>query len=243
MSAPGFQFKQFYIAHDECAMKVGTDGVLLGSWAPITTADSDGDTYQVLDIGTGSGLVAIMLAQRLSEKKYHIDAIDIEPQAASQAAKNVLASPWNPFIEVHLVGLQDFAIACKIKYHLIVSNPPYFQNSLKNPDKQKEIARHTDSLSYEELITSAKQLLAQHGVLALILPARYEIEILDIAKANGLFVEHITRIKTKANKTEKRILIALKEHTTATIEDVLTLEDENSSRSEEYKQLTQSFYL
>ena len=130
-----FRFKQFYVDDDRCAMKVGTDGVLLGCWCPTPHLTFDIGHLRILDIGTGSGLIALMLAQRCTDA--HIDAIDIDAEAAAQAAENFASSPWSERLHAHHCSLQEWRP--EEKYHLIVSNPPYFQNSLKNPDKGREM--------------------------------------------------------------------------------------------------------
>ena len=144
MSQPFFQFKQFTVWHDKCAMKVGTDGVLLGAWTPVESS------ARILDIGTGTGLVALMLAQRCSAS---VIALEIDGKAAQQAAENITRSPWGSRIEV---VCQDFRLYSNknnsLKYDTIVSNPPYFTDSLKCPDSQRNTARHNDNLSYEELL-------------------------------------------------------------------------------------------
>ena len=221
-----FRFKQFFIQDDRCAMKVGTDGVLLGSWCPTGT--------RILDVGTGSGLIARMLMQRCPEA--HIDAIDIDPDAAEQAKANG--------VNAYCTKLQDW----QGSYDLIVSNPPYFQNSLKNPDKGRELARHTDSLSYEELVNHSARLLKEGGQLALILPADAEMTILQLAASYSLFCTHITRVYSKENKKPKRVLLAfeklkIKNYELKISEDTLVLEDEKGGRSAAYSELCQEFYL
>lgn len=152
MSQPFFQFKQFTVWHDKCAMKVGTDGVLLGAWTPVESS------ARILDIGTGTGLVALMLAQRCSAS---VIALEIDETAAQQAAENITRSPWGNRIEV---VCQDFRLYSNknnsLKYDTIVSNPPYFTDSLKCPDSQRNTARHNDNLSYEELLKGVSNLLS-----------------------------------------------------------------------------------
>ena len=182
MGSPNFRFKQFTVWHDRCAMKVGTDGVLLGAWCPLPHRPIASSPYRLLDIGTGSGLIALMLAQRLSSQSpiannpYTIDAIDMDADAVNQANYNFEQSPWAKHLHAHQTSLQDWQ--SQTKYNLIVSNPPYFQSSLKNPDQARATARHTDSLSYGELIRHAARLLADHCRIALILPAEAEQEII-----------------------------------------------------------------
>ena len=242
MSTPNFRFKQFTIWHDKCAMKVGTDGVLLGAWCPISYTIHH-TPYTILDVGTGSGLIARMLMQRCPQAT--VEGIDIDEAAVEQARENG--------VKAFCARLQDWQMVngkCpngKL-YDLIVSNPPYFQNSLKNPDKGRELARHTDSLSYEELIAHSARLLKENGQLALILPAEAETVIREIAAAHGLFPTHVTRVFSKESKPARRVLMAFemsrcRNIEISTIEDVLVLEDEKGGRSAAYSELCKEFYL
>ena len=228
-----FRFKQFYIEDSKCAMKVGTDGVLLGAWCPKGT--------RILDVGTGSGLIARMLMQRCPEA--HIDAIDIDPDAAEQARENGV----NAYCSSLQEWQNDKSQITNYKYDLIVSNPPYFQNSLKNPDKGREMARHTDTLSYAELIHHSARLLQEGGRLALILPAEAENEIRQLAAAADLFLTHVTRVYSKEGKKPKRVLLAfqlkIEDCRLKISEDILVLEDEKGGRSLPYQNLCREFYL
>jgi tRNA1Val (adenine37-N6)-methyltransferase len=223
-------------------MKVGTDGVLLGAWSP-TAISHQHSAFSILDVGTGSGLVALMMAQRCLEAQ--IDAIDIDEEAVKQAKENIDASPWRARLHAYCRSLQDWEPSTQ--YDLIVSNPPYFQNSLKNPDKGRELARHTDSLSYEELIAHSARLLAPNGLLALILPAEAEQEIRQLAQRYSLYCTHVTRVYSKESKPARRVLIAFKyQHSAISIqpsEDTLVLEDDKGGRSAAYQELTKDFYL
>jgi len=246
MSNPYFRFKQFTVYHDRCAMKVGTDGVLLGAWVAIDSCAKSCKTAtlkveRILDVGTGSGLIALMLAQRCPSAK--IDAIDIDEAAVEQARENTQISKFKSQISNFVSRLQDWTP--ETKYDLVVSNPPYFQNSLKNPDKGRELARHTDSLSFEELITHSARLLTEHGRMALILPAEAEDEIRTIAAAHAFCCTHITRVYSKVSKTARRILIVFSRQpsTFSPVEDSLILEDEKGGRSAAYSELCKEFYL
>ena len=287
MGSPNFRFKQFTVWHDRCAMKVGTDGVLLGAWCPLPHRPIASSPYRLLDIGTGSGLIALMLAQRLSSQSpiannpYSIDAIDIDADAVAQAQYNFEQSPWSAQLHAHHSTLQDWSPSLQrsdlqVKrsssetnfkrsnlYSLIVSNPPYFQDSLKNPNAQRATARHTDSLSYEELIMHSVRLLAPDGILALVLPIEAEAEILALAAEYGLSPTHITHVHSKPGKPAKRLLIALTlianrqaQRTSSatnfkrselqakqTTAQLFYIESATSPRSEEYTELTKEFYL
>lgn len=199
---------------------------------------------EVLDIGTGSGLVALMLAQRFPQAE--IDAIDIEPSAVEQARYNFLQSPWKERVRSFLSPLQEWQT--KKRYDLIVSNPPYFQNSLKNPDKGRELARHTDSLTYAELLYYSAQLLAPEGVIALILPAESEDDIIRLGISEHLSCTRLTRVYSKAGKPAKRILIEfsaakLVAPSSPVIPSDFYIESPTSPRSPEYTALTSAFYL
>ena len=208
-------------------MKVGTDGVLLGAWAPLGS--------RILDVGTGSGLIARMLMQRCPEAE--VEGIDIDEAAVAQAKENG--------VRAFQARLQDWKSDIGDCYDLIVSNPPYFQNSLKNPDRGRELARHTDSLGYEELIAHGARLLKEEGQLALILPAEAEEEIRNLAARYSLFPTHITRVYSKETKPARRVILAFsrKNSIVGLIEDSLVLEDEKGGRSAAYSKLCEEFYL
>ena len=231
----GFQFKQFFVKHDRCAMKVGTDGVLIGCWCPTRS------TTRILDIGTGSGLIALMLAQRCPEAQ--IDAIDIDKDAAEQARENFAASPWAARLSVAQCALQEWQGR---DYDLIVSNPPYFVKSLKNPNAARSTARHNDTLPFGELIRESVKRLTREGILTVIVPTEAEEELQQLATEQGLQCTNRCYIHPKPNRQAKRVMIAwqlyqsaeLTEHT-----ETLILEDELGSRSHDYQQLTRDFYL
>lgn len=246
----GFQFKQFYVRHDRCAMKVGTDGVLLGAWAE--KSPTAGASLRILDIGTGSGLIALMLAQRLPHTQ--IDAIDIDEAAVEQASDNFRSSPWTERLHAYHSPLQEWRMVNGKWYDLIVSNPPYFQNSLKNPDKGRELARHTDTLSYSELLHHSARLLYEEGRLCLILPAEAENEVCTLAAQAGFVLARATRVYSKVSKPARRVLLAFDKSKSRytgisasrhplPIEDTLVLENEKGGRSAAYQELAKDFYL
>ena len=235
-----FRFKQFTVRDESCGMKVGTDGVLLGAWTPLPNP-----CRRVLDIGTGSGLIALMLAQRLPSST--VLAIDVDEAAVAQAAENFQSSPWAERLQAEHVALQDLQTE---PFGLIVSNPPYFVDSLKNPDAQRRAARHTDSLSYQQLLSCSAQLLSTGGTLAIILPAEAEAPFLALAGQQGLTPYKITRVHTLANKPAKRVLLALRKQRISPISlispisSLLVLQDESGApRSAAYEELCREFYL
>ncbi len=236
MSNPFFRFKQFTIRHDKCGMKVGTDGVLLGAWAG-TEACS-----RILDIGTGTGLIALMLAQRC---KAVIDAIDIDADACLQAQENAESSPFAGRINILHSSLADFAQAGTNRYDLIVSNPPYFVDSLRCPDRQRNTARHTDTLTLEDLLQDSRKLLAPQGRVALILPYDQKERLADCIRAQHLFLSKEVSVIPVAGAQPKRLLAELSTDTSAspTFSSRLTIEMARHQYTDEYIDLTKDFYL
>ena len=218
-----FQFKQFSIAQEQCAMKVGTDGVLLGAWAH--------GGMHVLDAGTGTGVIALMMAQRFPEAL--VTAIDVDEGAVRQAQENVLQSPFSERIEVLGESLQQH----EGRYDSIISNPPFFMDSLKAPDAQRTMARHTTTLTYQELMQAAWRLLTDEGELSVVVPFDYRQRMEDEAIFVGFFPSRICAVKTTEKKAPKRYLLAFKKHPCPCEKEELTI------GSEAYRQLTQDFYL
>ncbi len=235
MSNPYFSFKQFTVFHHKCAMKVGIDGVLLGAWADVSNAKN------VLDVGTGSGLIALMLAQRCDAE---IKAIDIEPNAVIQANENVNDSPWKERISIEQTSLQDFAENSTEKFDLIVSNPPYFVDSLKNPDNKRTLARHTDSLSHYELLLYSNMLLSPNAKLAVILPLIQGMEMIQDAEKQDFFCNKITYVYPKPNAEIKRVLLEFgKEKKVQEINSIVIETSQRHEYSPEFTALLRDFYL
>ncbi len=215
-------------------MKVGTDGVLLGAWANVE------NTAQILDIGTGTGLIALMLAQR--KQNAIIDALEIEENAYQQACENVVQSKWNNRISIFHTSLQEFESSKK--YDLIVSNPPFFSQSLKNRDNAKTAARHNDSLSPLELAQHSKRLLTPNGRIAVIYPMNEAQLFLKIAQKMGLYPRRITQVIPAISKQSKRTLVEIQQMPCDTIETELCIEKEQRhTYTDEYIDLTKDFYL
>ncbi len=233
MSNPFFSFKKFTVYHDRCAMKVGTDGVLLGAWTDIT------HSKRILDIGTGTGLIALMLAQR--SETVHITAIDIDQEAVIQASENTNASPWNKRIEVSKKDICAFT--SDILFDTIVSNPPYFTNSLKCSDIQRNTARHTDTLSAYSLLAKVAELLTSKGRFSVIIPSEQTEEFIQIAEGQGLYPSRLTQIITRPGLSPKRSLMEFRKTAQNIQSDELTIELERHVYSEEYIALTKDFYL
>lgn len=235
MANPYFQFKQFTIRHDKCAMKVGTDGVLLGAWADTSGCQS------ILDVGTGTGLISLMLAQRSTAK---IDAIDIDAGACLQAEENALASPFAGRIDVTHTSLAGYSATCTKQYDLIVSNPPYFIDSLKCPDQQRNTARHTDTLPLQELLHDCRPLLAPGGHIALILPYDQKDQLETFIQNECLFLTKETEVIPIPGAIPKRLLVELATEPVATTEyNQLTIEVSRHQYTDDYICLTRDFYL
>ncbi|MFL5763192.1 MAG: tRNA1(Val) (adenine(37)-N6)-methyltransferase [Bacteroidia bacterium] len=235
MSNHTFAFKQFSIIQDKCAMKVGTDAVLLGSWVNASHAKT------ILDIGTGTGVIALMLAQKSAAR---IDAIDIDGNAYTQAVENVNNCSWKDHIEVHHISLQQFAKESDHKYDIIVSNPPYFVDSSKASEESRTNARHTDQLPFKELLDGVLKLLSPAGKFYVILPTKESELFRDEAEKHKFFLTKQTRIITRTDKPEKRVLMRYEFIQRAFSENSITIEkDERHSYTDEYKDMTKDYYL
>ncbi len=229
-----FSFKQFTIYQDRCAFKVGTDGVLLGAWADVTGKKS------ILDIGTGTGLIALMLAQRCESE---ITAIEPDNDSFSQASENFSLSKWSGRIRIENCMLQDFKPE-KSGFDLIVSNPPYFIDSLKNPDPVKSNARHNDSLTHSDTLKGAASLLSEDGLLQIILP--YDEGNIFVAEAqeHGLYCNSILKIRPVPASETRRMILGFSRKRTKPAERFLTIEKgKRHEFTEEYIRLTKDFYL
>lgn len=236
MRGKGFTFKQFHINHSRCAMKVGTDGTLIGAWAALPDS-----CRHILDIGTGSGLIAIMAAQRHTEAT--VAAIDIDEDCIAQTKENVEACPWSDRIEVFHSSLQEFQPVHK--FDAIISNPPYFVDSLLSPDDKRTTARHTATLSFEELVEGVMRLLAAEGTFSLILPPAECDRFLSAARCR-LFVTRRCEVWSTPTSGVKRIMTELKATPPEEIpptEKIIIEEHGVMGYGEKYKALTKDFYL
>lgn len=240
-----FSFKKFEVVNDRSAMKVNTDGVLLGASMTIMSSDR-----KFLDVGTGTGTIALMAAQRIleqidstKEKELKITAIDIDQISVEEASSNFRNSPWGDFLEARHISLDDFA-ADSSRFDLIFSNPPYFDESLLAPDERRSNARHTSTgLSYRELLDFAAEHLAEGGRISLVLPADTEASLARHARMNGLHLFRIIRVRTVSRKNPSRIIAEFSRHRCEAPEDrILTIQNEGKY-SEEYLSLTHDFYL
>jgi len=231
-----FSFKQFTVRQDRCAMKIGTDGVLLGAWTPLIN-----NPYNILDIGTGTGVIALMLAQRSHAEQ--IDAIEIDDDAYEQATENFENSPWNDRLYCYHAGLDEFVDEVDEEFDLIVSNPPFYSDDYKSGDEQRDAARFTDSLPFEELIEAADFFLSENGILSVIIPFKEEETFLTLAKEKALFPLKITRVKGTPTTAIKRSLLAFCRIEQTPIIDELVIETARHLYTPEYIELTSAFYL
>lgn len=280
MANSWFRFKKFAVEQSGAAMKVGTDGVLLGAWARVVPGH-----IRWLDVGTGTGLIALMVAQRTEAAqaaRVRVDAVEVDGASAAQALANVASSPWSDRIGVYHCGIQDFVpgaaamseeagrqgaagvagdsvgVATRAtdddagsrerRYHHIVSNPPWFVDSLRSPHAGRNTARHTDSLSYGELLACAARLLVPDGLFSVVLPADSAVRFLAEARAAGFGLNRRTAVSTLPAAAPKRVLLELAPagSCAAVVEErSLTIEtgEEAGCYTEEYRRLTGDFYL
>ncbi|MFT5641208.1 MAG: tRNA1Val (adenine37-N6)-methyltransferase [Cyclobacteriaceae bacterium] len=232
-----FQFKQFKINQEGSAMKVGTDGVLLGAWANTNGAKS------FLDIGTGTGLIAIMLAQRTNNNST-IDAVEIDSSSYQQAVNNFSDCPWSDRIKAFHSSFQDFVANTNAKYDCIVSNPPYFINSLKAKSESRTKARHADGLPFEDLIEGAKNLLNPEGKFSVILPVAEGDHFIRLARIAGFSLSKRIEVLPNPGKPAKRLLIELTLANSDTAETQICVENgQRHVYSPEYIELCKDFYL
>jgi len=267
-NSKGFRFKQFAVRHDRCAMKTGTDGVLLGAWATVCMNKA---ATRILDVGTGCGLIALMAAQRNPHAV--IDAIDIDRETSQQAAENVARSPFADRIMVCNASFFDFADCfvprndgyatrdcfvprndgyatrdCFVPrndgYDLVISNPPFFQHSLKSTNTQRNTARHDETLPLKPFITQAATILAPDGIISLILPVDLSEQLEIIAASNALHICRRTDVVSVANKLPKRFLVELSKRLPDSYDcSILTLETTEHKKTAQYQELTSEFYL
>lgn len=234
MPNPYFKFKQFTVFHDRCAMKVGTDGVLLGAWAQVAEAKN------VLDIGTGTGLIALMIAQRSHAL---ITAIDIDEDAVEQAKENVASSPWGERISVCRKNVKEMQPQQDGGFDVIVSNPPYFVENVGCPDDRRHAARHADGLTFRELLSAVSGLLSDDGIFSVIIPTDAVDSFTVIAAEFHLYQQRKTLVHTKPGAIPKRTLLVFGRNVCACETTHLIVELERHVYSPEFITLTKDYYL
>ena len=227
-----FQFKQFTVSHDKCGMKVGTDGVLLGAWVDVSRAK------KILDIGTGTGLLALMTAQR---SVAHIVALEIDEHAAKQAEENISSSPWADRIEIVKTDFKEYV--SDDKFDVVISNPPYFVDSLASPDDQRTMARHSGDLTYTELLKGVSRVLSIDGAFSVIIPIETADSFKDIAELCGLFPCRQLLVITRPGGAPKRALVTFSFVKQVCEINYLLIEEARHQYSKEYIALTKDYYL
>lgn len=234
--AKPFQFKQFSIAQDRCAMKIGTDGVLLGAWTPVNK-----QPHSILDLGAGTGVIALQLAQRTHAST--IDAVEIDEAAYEQCSENFEGSPWADRLFCYHASVQEFASEIDETYDLIVSNPPFYSEDYKTEDPARDLARFTDALPFRHLIVCAAHLLSEQGVFAVVIPKKEESGFIEIAQQSGLFPSQICHVKGSTASEVKRSLLAFTREKITPIIEGLTIENGRHDYTSAYKALVADFYL
>lgn len=234
--AKPFKFKQFAIQQDRCAMKIGTDGVLLGAWTSLQNKPES-----ILDIGAGTGLIALMLAQRSGAET--IDTLEIDEDAYEQCVDNFEASSWGDRLFCYHAGLDEFLDDIKDQYDLIVANPPFYSEEVASGNSARDIARQNQSLPFEELIEGVSKLLTLSGVFSTIIPFKEEVKFIELAEQTGLYPQQITRVKGHPYSEIKRSLLQFSFNKKKVLIDELIIEIERHQYTPEYIALTKEFYL
>jgi tRNA1Val (adenine37-N6)-methyltransferase len=232
-----FQFKQFAVQQDRCAMKIGTDAVLLGAWCPINN-----HPFSILDIGAGTGILSLMLAQRSNAAQ--IDAIEINDEAYEQCVENFESSPWGDRLFCFHAGLDEFLDEPEDEYDLIISNPPFYSENYKTDSTQRDLARFQEAMPFEDLIEAARLLLSENGIFAVIIPFKEEEKFIDLCAKVELYPIKVTRVKGTPTTEVKRSLLAFKRYELSVLTaDELIIETARHQYTEDYTALTKDFYL
>ena len=231
-----FKFKQFTVQQDQCAMKIGTDSVLLGAWVSLKN-----NPVSILDIGAGTGILSLQLAQRSFAET--IEAIEIDEDAFEQCVENFEASPWGDRLFCFHASAQEYADEIETEFDLIIANPPFYSEDYKTESESRNQARFTESLPFRDLAIMAFQYLSEEGTFALILPKKEENNFIALASEVGLFPKRICRVKGNATIEVKRSLLEFSFHENETIFEELTIEISRHNYTKEYKDLVKDFYL
>lgn len=236
MPLEAFKFKQFSVAHDRCAMKVGTDAVILGAWAAINHLPKS-----ILDIGAGSGILSLMLAQRSNANL--IDGLEIDVEAFEQCVTNFEASPWSDRLFCYHCSLGEFTAEIQTKYELIISNPPFYSTYCKGVNQSRKLARFEGAMPFDELLYSVKLLMTENGKFCTVIPYEMEDKFTKIAKKNSLYCNKILRVRGQKNKIIKRSFAVFSFKKKSTVINEMFIEEERHIYSKDYIQMTKEFYL
>ncbi|MGB6268385.1 MAG: methyltransferase [Olleya sp.] len=231
-----FKFKQFSVNQEQCAMKIGTDSVLLGAWTPLDT-----NPFSVLDIGAGTGVLSLILAQRSNAQV--IDAIEIDELAYEQCVDNFEVSSWSDRLFCYHADLAEFTEEIEDKYDLIISNPPFYSENFKTENEQRDLARFTDALPFGHLIESVSQLLAIDGVFSVVIPFKEEADFITLASAVKLYPNKIMHVKGSPSSDIKRSLLVFSFRESEIKTETLIIETSRHKYTESYINLTKDFYL
>lgn len=231
-----FKFKQFTINQDKCAMKIGTDGVLLGAWTSI-----DKNPFSVLDIGSGTGILSLMLAQRSNAEI--IDAIEIDDDAYEQCVDNFEQSLWGDRLFCYHASLEEFVEEIEDKYDLIICNPPFFSEKYKTENTQRDLARFQDAMPFNHLVESVSKLLSENGILSVIIPFKEGQVFIEFAKKSNLFPNRISHVQGNSTSEIKRSLVEFSFSKKDLKIENLIIETERHQYTEDYINLTKDFYL
>jgi len=236
MSNLPFKFKEFSINQDQCAMKIGTDSVLLGAWTSLEKRP-----FSILDIGSGTGVLALMLAQRSHAEL--IDAIEIDDNAYEQCVENFEQSPWSDRLFCYHASLEEFTDEIEDKYDLIISNPPFYSEDYKSENNQRDLARFVDAMPFEHLLESVSKLLAEDGVFSVIIPFKEETSFIALASQMNLFVNKKLHLKGTPTSDIKRSLLEFSFHESDIKTNELIIETARHQYTQDYINLTKDFYL
>ena len=238
-----FKFKEFTINQDQCAMKIGTDSVLLGAWASIEKIP-----LSVLDIGAGTGVLSLMLAQRCSAEL--IDAIEIDDNAFEQCVDNFEQSPWGDRLFCYHASLEEFIEEIEDKYDLIICNPPFYSEDYKTKSDQRDLARFQDAMPFEHLLKSVSKLLSENGIFSVVIPYKEEAGLISLASNFNIYPNNILHVKGNPTSNIKRSLVEFSfravpagRQESAIKIDELIIEIARHQYTEAYKSLTKDFYL
>jgi len=238
MASPDFHFKRFSITQEGVTHPVGTDGVLLGAWVNVSGA------RRILDIGTGTGVIALMLAQRTeTDPNVFIEAVEIHPGSALCAGRNFADSPWAQRLRIRQMPVQEFTQNAEGQFDLIVSNPPFFSETTRAPDETRRLGRHTATLPPGEMLAAVRRLLAPGGRFAVVLPVQEGLRLCELSVPNGLYWTSITEVRSRREKPVERLLIEFEKNPYDFRRASLLIYEDGLRYSAEYQELTKGFYL